>query len=152
MKLKDTMLQTYNDFTLDVDKIGSRSTSKNNVELPYNGPLPENIADAETARIRFNVQPARIPRATLIISHSIGKDTRHPLEVTAEEIKTILGGLFDDATIDKSGLSPYWFGVWQINYFGWRETQNVYNLLNIIGNLPDEKRYALLTILQPATA
>lgn len=148
MKLHNTMRQNYGGFTLDADKIELHSTRKNNVELPYTGLLPEDM-DATTARIYFNVQPAQQPRVTLIVNHPTGKDTRHPLDATTKEILDILGKLFDNPNTRNPSLSPYWLGIWQANFFAWRETQNIHKLWAIIDNLPTAVRAELLAMIQP---
>lgn len=146
MNIGNSMRHDMGGFALDTNKITLHSVSKRNVELPYHGPMPERVTGTNY-RISFNVQPARTPRVTLVVDCD-GKDQRFPLDATPDEIETILGQLFNDPNKSKPGLSGYWLGVWQMDFFGWRETQNRHHLREIIEHLPTAERAALLKSLQ----
>lgn len=85
MKIKDTAI------TLDMNKITLHSSSPRNVELPYIGELPADL-EATAARIIFNVQAGSPPKVNLVTIRN-GKKDIYPVEITAEEIKTILGDI-----------------------------------------------------------
>ncbi len=144
MKIKDTAI------TLDMNKIILHSSSPRNVELPYIGELPADL-EATAARIIFNVQAGSPPKVNLVTIRN-GKKDIYPVEITAEEIKTILGQMFNDPTASNPGLDPYWLGVWQTNFNAWREMHNPHSLFTAILNLTNSERAKVLSMMQRATA
>lgn len=144
MKIKDTAI------TLDMNKITLHSSSPRNVELPYIGELPADL-EATAARIIFNVQAGSPPKVSLVTIRN-GKKDIYPVEITAEEIKTILGQMFNDPTASNPGLDPYWLGVWQTNFNAWREMHNPHSLFTAILNLTNSERAKVLSMMQRATA
>lgn len=144
MKIKDTAI------TLDMNKITLHSSSPRNVELPYIGELPADL-EATAARIIFNVQAGSPPKVNLVTIRN-GKKDIYPVEITAEEIKTILGQMFNDPTASNPGLDPYWLGVWQTNFNAWREMHNPHSLFTAILNLTNSERAKVLSMMQRATA
>lgn len=146
MNIGNSIRHDMGGFALDTNKITLHSVSKRNVELPYYGPMPEGVTGTN-CRISFNMQPVRTPRVTLVVDCD-GKNQHFPVDTTPDEIETILGQLFNDPSKSRPGLSGYWLGVWQTNFFGWRETQNRYHLWGIIEQLPTAERAALLKELQ----
>ena len=144
MKIKDTAI------TLDMNKITLHSSSPRNVELPYIGELSADLA-ATAARIIFNVQAGSPPKVSLVTIRN-GKKDIYPVEITAEEIKTILGQMFNDPTASNPGLDPYWLGVWQTNFNAWREMHNPHSLFTAILNLTNSERAKVLSMMQRATA
>ena len=144
MTIKDTAI------TLDMNKIILHSSSPRNVELPYIGELPADL-EATAARIIFNVQAGSPPKVNLVTIRN-GKKDIYPVEITAEEIKTILGQMFNDPTASNPGLDPYWLGVWQTNFNAWREMHNPHSLFTAILNLTNSERAKVLSMMQRATA
>lgn len=136
------------DFELDIAAIKPHSVSEKNVELPYVGSLPETFHDVASARILFNIQPIRSSSIVLIVTSTTGKETRYALSASTAEIKQILGKIFNGAKVKKSGMTPYWFCVWQVNYFNWVDLQSVPHLAGIVHDLPADDRARLFKMLR----
>lgn len=157
MKLHDTLHQTYGNFTLDTSKINcNHSISEKNIEMPYNGPLPEQFAETSNPRIYFNVQATQGAKVLLLAEKSDGKKVRASIEASEDEIKNILRRFFyreDDKTRFDCGLIPYWLGTWAAHFREWDQIR--YSAWNIIDRLTISERAVLLKELQraePATA
>lgn len=119
MKVLNSMVEDFGGFALDADAIDLRSVSKDDIMLPYHGPLPAQLSGASGAQIYLNIQVSQPIKVVLVVSGSNRKKDRFALEATAEEIKSLLDRFFDQK--ENSGLSAYWLGIWQANYITWRQ-------------------------------
>lgn len=123
MKLHDSMFQTYGGFTLDADKIEMHSISKNNVELPYCGPMPEQFDGTSNARISFNVQPTQC-NVLLKADKPNGKTIKAIVDAENGEIRNILNTFFfddDKSNTGSTGLKPFWEGIWTAHFIDWKK-------------------------------
>lgn len=55
MHIKDTLLEKFGSFTLDMEKISTTSVNKYEVVLPYTGILPACITGIESVAIKIMV-------------------------------------------------------------------------------------------------
>ncbi len=98
---------------IDPAKIGTVSSSKDKIVLPYSG--------AELATISFNIQPGQFEKIHLSATID-GHAQRLTVEATREEIKNTLQRFFFDETGKthfSCGLDPYWLGIWQAHFIDW---------------------------------
>ena len=140
MKIKDTTI------TLDMDKITLHSSSPRNVELPSTGKLPADL-EATAARIIFNIQAGQPPKVSLVTIRN-GKKDIYPVEITAEEIKAILGQMFNNPTASNPGLDPYWLGVWQTNFNTWRNLHSPHGLMAAMLDLTTPERESFVKLMK----
>lgn len=149
MKLHDTMLQTYDGFTLDTEKIELHSVHKLNIELPYHGPLPKQFDGTINPRVYFNVQAAQGAKVLLLADKPNGKEVRARVDASEDEIKSILRRFFHregGKTRFDCGLTPYWLGAWAAHFREWELIR--YSAWDIINRLSATERAALLAELQ----
>lgn len=109
-------------FSLDTASIGSTSTSKTKIVLPYNGPLPADLRDATGAAIVI-MQRVGLTVDILLTVELNGKKHRFPVKATLQEINDILFPFFfgkDGHTRWDTGLSRYNLGLMQGSYINWR--------------------------------
>lgn len=140
MKIRKTPISSI-EGELDASKVEFNSVRKDWVVLPYTGELPKGI-EGRNPRIHFNIQAFQRPRALLLLNDESGKEERLALDISDEEILGVFGKLFDEP--HKMGLSTYWYGVWQTNFFDWRMSRDYHRLLMAIEELPAEKRADLM--------
>lgn len=139
-KEKVISLADYTPFVLDIAKIGDRSLSKNIVDLPYIGPLPESVANSATAYIRFLVRVPDTPYVALTVISADGCEGKYPVEASVDEIREVLDRFFwgdgcacedweDDEcnecdepcgrAVSDTGLDAYSAGMWIAHYVDW---------------------------------
>lgn len=146
MKILNSLVEEVGGFALDATAIDLRSVSKQDIMLPYHGSLPAQMSEASGALIYLNIQVSQPIKVVLVVSGSNSKKSRFPLDVTAEEVKSLLDRFFDQK--EKSGLSSYWLGIWQANYITWRQlTTCPSRLTDFLDGISDRDRAYLLEYL-----
>lgn len=149
MRLKDGFFQTYNGFELDTSKITLRSIHRQKVKLPYNGPLPEQFAEASAPRLDFDIQAGQPPMISLYADTPDNLFIRAIVEATPDEIIEILDKLFLEGNERKIGLDLYWAGAWSTHYMEWRRlVGEPLHLEHIISQLDEQGRNKLLSLLR----
>ena len=122
MYIKEALSHNYGGFTLDAASIGSTSTSKTAIRLPYSGPLPADLDDATGAAIVITLRVGLTVNVLLTVERA-GKVFRYPVEATPQEIDRILEGFFftgDGHTRRDNGLERYALGLHQSSYINWK--------------------------------
>lgn len=120
--------------TLNMDAITLKSVKRDSVELPYIDPLP--LSDVKSALIYCNVQPTQHPRLILMVEDSDGSVAKYPIKAVPDEIINIMDRLYADPNNHKTGLAPYWEGIWQGSYIGYRNmVQKRYDVLTMLAEL-----------------
>lgn len=132
MKLKDSILESYNNFELDIDSISMCSLSDEDIKLPYTGVLPQQMSLATTAYIYFNVQVTQDVSVVLVVNLKTGKQMKRPLQVSDAELISLLDEFFKQPS-QSTGLSSYYLGLWWANYIDWKKiVTEPDRLLNVI--------------------
>ena len=147
MYIKDSKIHNYGGFELDTSKIGSTSTNKRAIELPYTGELPKPY---DSATIFFRVTPEFVS-VVLEVKNGDRKPGKYILEASLEEIDAILWPLFWFKAADTeyrtrfdNGLSGFWNGHYQADFTAWHSIgQSPTKITSIIQQLPPEKRDSL---------
>ena len=138
MTITNTLSHNYGGFTLDAASIGSTSTSKTAIKLPYSGPLPADLDDATGAAIVITLRVGLIVNVLLTVERA-GKVFRYPVEATPQEIDHILENFFftgDGHTRRDNGLERYALGLHQSSYINWKRlTQEPDGLDNLIDQI-----------------
>ncbi len=113
-------------FKLDTSKINLHSVSKDKIQLPYNGPLPDALSKNDSAVISVNITVGLMISACLIVTAG-KKEHRYPVEATAQEISDLLFPFFfkdvdnnNFHTRFGNGLSDYWMGSYQSSFTNWK--------------------------------
>lgn len=126
MYIKSTLNKDFGNFALDTSKIELHSVSKDEIHLPYRGPLPAELSDATDAVISIMVHVGLTVGVLLIVNKN-GKKLRHPVEATPPEINDVLFPFFfhdkgNNAyqTRRDNGLNSYGLGLWQGSYLNWK--------------------------------
>ena len=122
MYIKGTLVENFDNFQLDMGKIGNHSTSKSKIHLPYTGPLPDKLNNATNVTISISIR-AGLTVGVLLIAEQDGKKLRYPIEATPQEINDVLFPFFfdrDGHTKCDTGLDRYNLGLWQGSYINWR--------------------------------
>lgn len=137
--------------TLDMDAITPKSAKRDSVELPYIDQLP--FSNAKSARIYCNVQPTQRPRLILMVEDSAGSVVKYPIKATPDEIITIMDQLYADPNNSKTGLAPYWEGIYQANYLGYRSmVRNKCDAFKMLADLMPEHAAELHRLASAAIA
>lgn len=119
MKIKDSILESYNNFELDTSKIGMCSLSGKDVKLPYAGPLPHQMSSASGAYIYFNVQVTQKPSIILDAGIGCGKKNTYILVADKDELICLLDKFFSQE--DDYGMEDFYFGQRRGLYIEWRK-------------------------------
>ena len=122
MYIEENKIMNIARFELDAAAIGSTSTSKTAIKLPYSGPLPADLDDATGAAIVITLRVGLIVNVLLTVERA-GKVFRYPVEATPQEIDHILEGFFfvgDGHTRRDNGLERYALGLHQSSYINWK--------------------------------
>ena len=114
---------------LDLNKIGTRSNTKDDVVLPYSGDL--GLGKDYTAELVIRIlRPYEDADIFLRIMEAGEKKpfATFGVEASREEIKRVLEPVLaaNGTQGKKSGLEPYWFGFYQANYLAWRQLSDEY--------------------------
>lgn len=119
-------IKDFDGFRLDAAAVDLHSLSKQNIRLPYSGPLPDALQDNDGAALSVMFRAGLAVSVCLEVNAGKGKH-RYPVECTAGEVNDLLFSLF---TVDAGnnsfpltrdcGLSPYWRGFHQNAYINWR--------------------------------
>lgn len=143
MKVKDSILGTYNNFELDISAIELHSLSDEDIKLPYTGVLPQQMSLASSAYIYFNVQVTQDVNVVLVVTMKNGKQMKHPLRASNEELISLLDEFFKQ-TSENTGMKSYYLGLWWAHYIDWKKivTKPV-RLLSAISTLSINDKKAL---------
>lgn len=144
MHIKNSPVKGYKTefagFELDANKIELHSANEREIQLPYTGPLPDDLQDNDGAVISIMLTVNLSINISLIVTK--GKDkTRCRIDAMPQEISDILFRFF---FVDKGnnayptnwncGLTPFWLGNYQSSYIHWRrfvvEGHGVDDLIN----------------------
>ena len=132
MKIKDSILEGYGNFELDLNSIGMRSLSDEDIKLPYTGVLPLQMSLSITAYIYFNVQVTQDTSVVLVVNLKTGRQMKRPLWVSDKELISLLDEFFQQPS-QSTGLSSYYLGLWWAHYIDWKKIVTRPNrLLNVI--------------------
>lgn len=140
MKIRKTPFDNI-EGELDARKVELHSVKNNQVVLPYTGELPKGV-EGRNPRIFFNIQAFQRPMALLLLNDGKEVEDKFALDISDEEILEIFGKLFNES--HNIGLSHFWYGIWQTNFFDWRKSRDYHRLLMAIEELPAEKRADLM--------
>lgn len=116
MRLQNNPVEDFGGFELDTNAVELHSTKKENIMLPYRGPLPKQMSSVSSAYIQITAQPVQGVKCVLVVSLNGGKWLRRPLEVTNEQVIDLLDKFFSQDT----GLNSRQLGFEEANYFNWR--------------------------------
>ncbi len=116
MRIVNNPVENFGGFELDTSAVELHSAKKENIMLPYHGPLPEQMSPASRAYIQMTAQPVQGVKCALVVDLDSGKRLRRPLEATNEEIM----GLLDRFFAQDTGLKRRQLGFEEGNYFNWR--------------------------------
>ncbi len=143
MQISNGIFRNYGDFELDINAVGMRSVSLNDIRLPYSGELPAQMRPVQSAYVYLNVQLVQGVRLVLLTDNGAGKCSRRPLDASNEEIISLLDRFFTQDA-GSTGLEDYWLGVWQAYYIEWRKiVTSPSRLLDVISNLSDRDKQFL---------
>lgn len=117
MRIVNSLVEDFGGFELDAGAVKLRSSDTQDIMLPYNGTLPEQMSSASSAFLHINVQPVQGARVVLVVDKENGR-VRRPLEATNEEIIALLDRFYEQS---ETGLDRYWHGFWEAHYMGWRQ-------------------------------
>lgn len=151
MNIKDSKIHNFGGFELDVNKIGSTSTSKREIRLTYTGELPDPY---DSATISFRVTPEYVV-VVLRVENGKHKPIKYVLEASREEINAILWPLFwfkaaetEHRTRFDNGLSEYWNGHYQAEFMAWHTIgESPTKIISIMQQLSPEKRASLYRMI-----
>ncbi len=116
MRIVNNPVEDFGGFELDAGAVELHSAKKENIMLSYRGPLPKRMSPASRAYIQITAQPVQGVKCALVVDLDSGKQMRRPLEVTNEEVMSLLDKFFaQDAGLDSRQL-----GFEEGNYFNWR--------------------------------
>ena len=116
MQLRNNPAEDFGGFELDTSAVELHSANRENILLPYHGPLPEQMSSVSSAYIQMTAQPVQGLKCVLVVNLSSGKRMRRPLEATNEQIISLLDRFFAQDT----GLDSRQLGFEEANYFNWR--------------------------------
>lgn len=123
MYIKGALVENFDNFQLDMGKIGNHSINKNKIHLPYTGPLPDKLNNAALAAISISIH-AGLTVGVLLIAEQDGKKLRYPIEATPQEINNVLFPFFfdrDGHTRWDTGLERYSLGLHQGSFINWKQ-------------------------------
>ena len=151
MYITESMRHNFGGFTLDTASIGSTSTSKTEIKLPYSGELPEPY---DSATVFFRVSPEWV-NVVLECRKGSDKPVKYPLTVSRDEINAILWPFFFQEkkpgtyhTRFGCGLSSYWLGSYQRDYTAWKEYgDNPTRVVDVVRQLTTAQRNSLYRML-----
>lgn len=143
MHIVSSPVKDYGNFELDVNAISLKSIQRDQIVLPYHGPLPKcaELEQAGSAVISFNLQPTQKTRIVLIVALP-HKKFRRPLEASVEQICNLLDRFF---TQKQNGLDDFCCGAWQADYASWRALKT--EPLRMVSVLSEYSREDLTRIL-----
>lgn len=129
MYIKENPILKKNEFAgfeLDASKIELHSTHKQEIRLPYSGPLPDAIQKNDGAFLSICINVGLTVCVSLIVMDG-NKEHRFSVESTAKEKNDLLFSFF---FVNKGGnafytrwdcgLTHYWLGHYQDAYTHWR--------------------------------
>lgn len=148
----------YTHFEISPAHIGSTTTRKDGITLPYSGPLPDEMTGCTDAAIVCNLHADYC--ALVLVGKRQKKILKSLIEAAPEEIDGILHGFFYtpyNSNIEHTrfdcGLSEYWLGYFQALYMEWkRATTEPGRLCQILRNLPKETQQKALWEIERAKA
>lgn len=152
MKVKNTS------FEINPAHIGNTSTCKDEITLPYDGPVPAEMVGCTDTAIVCNLHADYC--ALVLVGKRQKKTLRNLIEAMPEEIDGILHSLFytpHDPTTDHtrfdSGLNDYWLGYFQSLYGEWKRfTKEPGRICQILRELPKEVQQKALWHIERAKA
>lgn len=137
MRIVSSLVEDFGGFELDTDAIQLHSANTQDIMLPYDGALPEQMSSVSSAFLQVNVQPIQGAMLALVVNRN-GKELRRPMETTNQEVIDLLDKFFDQ---QDTGLGTYWLGFEQANYMGWRQVAADFRrLLKPLMALPIQER------------
>ncbi len=116
MRLRNNPVEDFGGFELDTSAVDLHSAKKENIMLPYRGPLPKQMSSVSSAYIQITAQPVQGVKCVLVADLDGGKQLRRPLEATNEQVM----GLLDRFFAQDTGLDSRQLGFEEANYFNWR--------------------------------
>ncbi len=116
MRLRNNPVEDFGGFELDTSAVVLHSAKKENIMLPYCGPLPKQMSSVSSAYIQITAQPVQGVKCVLVVDLDGGKWLRRPLEATNEQVMGLLDRFFTQDT----GLDSRQLGFEEANYFNWR--------------------------------
>lgn len=135
MHIKNSIIADFGNFELDASAVTLRSLSDEDIKLPYAGVLPQQMFLATDAYIYFNVQVTQNVNVVLVVNLENGKQMRRPLQVSDEELISLLDEFFGQPS-QVTGLKPYYLGLWWAHYIDWKKVvTGPDRLLSIISSL-----------------
>lgn len=135
MYIKDSIVANFGNFKLAANAIELRSLSDEDIKLPYMGVLPRQLSSASSAHIYFNIQVAQGVIVMLVVNLKNGKQTKHSVSASNEELIFLLDKFFAQNR-DKTGLNRYCLGLWWAYYISWKKIVTMpERLLSIISTL-----------------
>ena len=151
MYITESMRHNFGGFTLDTASIGSTSTSKTEMKLPYSGELPEPY---DSATVFFRVSPEWV-NVVLECRKGSDKPVKYPLTASRDEINAILWPFFFQEkkpgtyhTRFDCGLSAYWTGSYQRDYVAWKEYgDNPTRVVDVVRQLTPAQQDSLYRML-----
>lgn len=116
MRLRNNPAEDFGGFELDTSAVELHSAKKENIMLPYRGPLPKQMSSVSSAYIQISAQPVQGVKCVLVVNLDSGKRLRRSLEATNEQVM----GLLDRFFAQDTGLDSRQLGFEEANYFNWR--------------------------------
>ncbi len=116
MRIVNNPVEDFGGFELDAGAVELHSAKKENIMLPYRGPLPKQMSPASRAYIQITAQPVQGVKCVLVVDLDGGKRLRRPLEAPNEQVM----GLLDRFFAQDTGLDNRQLGFEEGNYFNWR--------------------------------
>ena len=118
MNIKNTSVDDFGGFELDLSSIKMTSANRSWIVLPYYGALPPRVTSGVPVYIRFNIQ-LKSGAAAVLVSDPNNRRAIAPLDITNDEVKHILDSFFNAEHSD-SEFDPYYLGLWRAHYEDWR--------------------------------